>query len=79
VRRISAESIGAFFRRNVAEPLGADFHIGVPQENDARTADIYSVYVGNKPALKSSADASSSVTGPYAEFARATRDPCSPQ
>jgi CubicO group peptidase (beta-lactamase class C family) len=79
VRRISGESIGAFFRRNVAEPLGADFHIGIPQENDARTADIYSVYIGNKPAPKSTADASTAVTGPFAEFARAMQDPTTMQ
>ncbi len=41
VRRVSGESIGAFFRRHVAEPLGAEFYFGVGPESDARIADYY--------------------------------------
>ena len=29
------------FRRHVAEPLGADFHIGLAPEYDARTSDLF--------------------------------------
>jgi len=32
VRRITGESLGAFFQREVAECLSADLHFGVPQE-----------------------------------------------
>ncbi len=39
VRRVSGESIGAFFRRAVAAPLAADFHFGIGPEHDARIAD----------------------------------------
>ncbi len=39
VRRVSGESIGAFFRREVAAPLGADFHFGIGPEHDQRIAD----------------------------------------
>jgi CubicO group peptidase (beta-lactamase class C family) len=39
VRRVSGESIGAFFRREVAGRLDADFHFGVGPQHDARTAD----------------------------------------
>ena len=39
VRRVSGESIGAFFRREVAEPLGADFHFGFGAEEDHRVAE----------------------------------------
>ena len=39
VRRVSGESIGAFFRREVAEPLELDFHFGVPAADDARVAE----------------------------------------
>jgi len=39
VRRVSGESIGAFFRREVATPLGADFHFGIGPEHDQRIAD----------------------------------------
>ena len=39
VRRVSGENIGAFFRREVAAPLGADFHFGIGPEHDQRIAD----------------------------------------
>jgi CubicO group peptidase (beta-lactamase class C family) len=39
VRRVSGESIGAFFRREVARPLDADFHFGLGPEHDRRTAE----------------------------------------
>ena len=50
VRRVTGESLGSYFRNHVAEPLGADFHIGLPAEHDSRTSDIYSTLIGNKPA-----------------------------
>jgi CubicO group peptidase (beta-lactamase class C family) len=40
VRRITGRSIGTFFRQEVAEPLGADFWIGLPASEDARVADL---------------------------------------
>ena len=40
VKRISGKSLGTFFREEVAEPLGVDFHIGFGPELDARVADI---------------------------------------
>jgi CubicO group peptidase (beta-lactamase class C family) len=39
VRRVSGESIGAFFRREVAGRLDADFHFGFGPEHDGRTAE----------------------------------------
>lgn len=39
VRRVSGESLGAFFRRQVAAPLDADFHFGIGAEHDLRIAD----------------------------------------
>jgi CubicO group peptidase (beta-lactamase class C family) len=41
VRRTSGKSVGTFFRENVAEPLEADFHIGLAEEHDARTSDLF--------------------------------------
>lgn len=38
VRRVTGESLGTFFRKEVAEPLGADFHIGTGPEHDHRVA-----------------------------------------
>ena len=40
VRRISGRSLGTFFREEVAEPLGADFHIGLPASEDHRVAHL---------------------------------------
>ena len=36
VRRATGRTIGAFFRDEVATPLGADFHIGLPASEEAR-------------------------------------------
>ncbi len=36
VRRITGQTLGTFFRKEIAEPLGADFHIGLPEEHEPR-------------------------------------------
>jgi CubicO group peptidase (beta-lactamase class C family) len=36
VRRVSGRSLGTFFREEIAEPLGIDFWIGLPEELEAR-------------------------------------------
>jgi CubicO group peptidase (beta-lactamase class C family) len=38
VRRISGLSLGAFFAKNIAQPLGMDFWIGLPASQQARVA-----------------------------------------
>ncbi|MDD9380088.1 serine hydrolase [Streptomyces sp. ZAF1911] len=40
VRRITGRGLGAFFAEEVAGPLGADFHIGLPAEHDHRVAPL---------------------------------------
>lgn len=40
IRRITGRSLGTVFREEIAEPLGADFHIGLPPSEDARVADL---------------------------------------
>lgn len=40
-RRIAGESIGTFLHREVAQPLQADVFLGLPPEEDARTATLY--------------------------------------
>jgi CubicO group peptidase (beta-lactamase class C family) len=37
VRRVTGRTIGTFFRDEVAGPLGADFHIGLPESEHHRT------------------------------------------
>ena len=80
VRRITGESLGTFFRKNVALPLDADFHIGLSAEHDSRTSDMFSVHIGNKPAsVKKPDDPPPSAAGPFAEFARRLQDPTTMQ
>lgn len=40
LRRITGRSIGRFFREEIAEPLGADFHIGLDAKHDDRVAEL---------------------------------------
>lgn len=40
VRRVTGQSLGTFFRTELAEPLGADFHIGLPASADARVSNV---------------------------------------
>jgi CubicO group peptidase (beta-lactamase class C family) len=40
VRRISGHSLGTFFKNEVAVPLGADFHIGLPAADDHRVSRV---------------------------------------
>jgi CubicO group peptidase (beta-lactamase class C family) len=48
VRRVSGQSLGTYFREQVAEPLGADFHIGLPEALDARTTRLHGQLVARK-------------------------------
>jgi CubicO group peptidase (beta-lactamase class C family) len=81
VRRITGQSLGTFFRKNVAEPLGADFHIGLAAEHDSRTSDVYSVMIGNKPAPapKPDAPAQGAASAAFAEVAKRMQDPTTMQ
>ena len=36
VRRITGKSVGTYFRDEIAEPLGLDFWIGLPESEEAR-------------------------------------------
>jgi CubicO group peptidase (beta-lactamase class C family) len=40
VRRVTGQTIGAFFRERVSGPLGADFHIGLDAAEFARVAPV---------------------------------------
>lgn len=42
VRRVTGQSLGTFLRTELAEPLGADFHIGTGPELDHRIATVVS-------------------------------------
>ena len=40
VRRASGKTLGALFRDEIAGPLGADFHIGLPASQERRVAEL---------------------------------------
>lgn len=40
IRRVAGQTVGTVFRKEIAEPLGADFHIGLPATEDHRVADL---------------------------------------
>lgn len=40
VRRVTGKSLGTFSREEVAQPLGADFHIGLDASLDARVGEL---------------------------------------
>ena len=69
VRRISGQSLGNYFREHVAEPLGADFHIGLAEEHDARTSNLHGglVQAANPDAPK--------IEGPLGDMMRDMQDP----
>lgn len=48
VRRITGKSLGTVFAEELAEPLGADFHIGLPAGEDHRVADLIPPPEGGK-------------------------------
>lgn len=41
VRRVTGQSIGAFFQNDIAQPLAADFHIGTGEEHFDRIGDLF--------------------------------------
>ena len=40
IRRITGQSLGTFFAREIAGPLDADFHIGLDASHDARVSNV---------------------------------------
>jgi CubicO group peptidase (beta-lactamase class C family) len=39
-RRITGVTLGTFLRSEISQPLGADFHIGLPESEDHRLAEV---------------------------------------
>jgi len=70
IRRVSKQSVGTFFRENVAGPLGADFHIGLAAEHDARTSDLFGSMAPPSPTKGGPV-----IPGALGEFLRDMTDP----
>jgi CubicO group peptidase (beta-lactamase class C family) len=69
IRRISGLSVGAYLREHVTGPLGADFHIGLSESQQARTASLHGRLA--PPRRR----AGRPFPGPLAEFLRDLSDP----
>ena len=39
-RRVTGKTVGQYFRDEIAAPLGVDFHLGLPESEDNRVAEI---------------------------------------
>ena len=63
VRRITGKSLGTVFREEIAEPLGADFHIGLPASEDHRVADLIAPPPGAAIADRSESELQKNMSG----------------
>jgi len=70
IRRVSGKSVGAFFRENVAGPLGADYHIGLGASLDERVSDLFGSLAPPAPAK-----GGPTIPGPLGDFIRDMSDP----
>ncbi len=41
VRRVTGRTVGTYFREEIAEPLGLDFWIGLPESLEPRVAPLH--------------------------------------
>ena len=55
IRRISGKTLGQFFRDEIATPLAADFHIGVPESEFPRIGNLTPLGDGEAEAIVDSA------------------------
>ncbi len=74
IRRVDGRSVGRFFREEVAEPLGVDFHIGLDEEHDERTSPLYGGLGLPRPE-KGGKGPVLTVKGPLGDFMRDMADP----
>jgi CubicO group peptidase (beta-lactamase class C family) len=76
IRRVSGRSIGAYFRQEIAEPLGLDFWIGLPPEHDSRVARLVGGLTPNTDELDDETRAMmSSLMGPDTPLGKALNAP----
>src|SRR5256886_12623511 len=49
VRRIAGKTLSDYWQKNFARPLGLDFWIGLPEEQNSRVATMYAAKAGKPP------------------------------
>lgn len=69
VRRVTGRTLGTVFREEIAEPLGADFHIGLPASEDDRVAEMVPPPGGTAPFTDGTELQVNSATNPKLEVA----------
>jgi len=70
VRRIDGRSLGTFFREEIAEPLGLEFWIGLPEDQEHRVAPLHGALL-DEPADPAAAAVFRSFLGPATLLGRA--------
>ena len=68
IRRVSGRTVGTFFAEEVAGPLGLDFWIGLPEEEEPRVAPLIPLELPDDPAVREMARA---ILGPETMLGRA--------
>ena len=77
VRRVTGRTLGAYFRDEIADPLGADFHIGLAPEHDARVSPVIPpppLELDLSVGLDMESPAMKTFTGPPVDAAHANTD-----
>ena len=82
IRRVAGRTAGQMFREDIAEPLEADFQIGLPASEDGRVSDIIGSILPPKMPKKKADDPDAKskktearIKGPMADFFREMADP----
>ena len=73
IRRVSGRTVGEIFREDVARPLDADFHIGLPASEDGRVSDLIGSIAG--PPKTEAGKPAARIKGPMGDFLRDMSDP----
>lgn len=75
VRRITGRSLGTYFREEIAEPLGADFWIGLPDHEHARVGEMSAIPLEAPPGEDGLSLAMTFMKDPEGMTARAFMNP----
>jgi CubicO group peptidase (beta-lactamase class C family) len=74
IRRVSGRTVGTMFREDIAEPLSADFHIGLDASQDHRVSDLIGSIAAGPPKSENGRPAVR-IKGPMGAFLRDMLDP----
>jgi CubicO group peptidase (beta-lactamase class C family) len=61
IRRVTGRTVGTYFREEIAEPLGLDFWIGLPEEQEPRVATLVGGLTSGLESADLDADARASI------------------